>query len=51
VALAAAALWIATAALFSQILHHTMWLGPREEAHLQETGLVERETQLSGRSG
>jgi hypothetical protein len=51
-ALAAVALLIATAALFINMLHYTSaaeWLGPSEEAQLQEAGLVERDTGLPKR--
>jgi hypothetical protein len=51
-ALAAVALLIATAALFIDMRHYTSaaeWLGPSEEAQLQEAGLVESDTGLPKR--
>jgi hypothetical protein len=51
-ALAAAVLVAATVALFMHVMHYLSasgWLGPDEEAQLQEAGLVERETGLPKR--
>jgi hypothetical protein len=52
VVLAAAVLLAATTALFGHLMHYTSaagWLGPSEEAQLQEAGLVERDTGLPKR--
>jgi hypothetical protein len=52
VALAAAVLLAATAALFRHLMHYTSaadWLGPSEEAQLQDAGLVESDTGLPKR--
>ena len=51
-ALAAAVLVLATVALFMHVMHYLSasgWLGPDEEAQLQEAGLVERDTGLPKR--
>jgi hypothetical protein len=51
-AVAAAVLLAATAALFTHLMHYTSaaeWLGPSEEAQLQEAGLVESDTGLPKR--
>lgn len=52
VVLAAIVLLAATAALFSHMMHYTSaaeWLGPSEEAQLQDAGLVESDTGLPTR--
>jgi hypothetical protein len=51
-ALAAAVLVVATVALFTHVMHYASaseWLGPGEEAQLQEAGLVESDTGLPKR--